>query len=306
MSQMYAIKNPSPGDQTIAEWLDEELEPRGVRVFGLAAPNLNNEEAVMYLIASTTTPEVSASAFVYGLCFDKLRNVDLRPGLKKFLFARPALKEAWMHACDRELATRHPMACEKMKASLAKGEELAKTAEDSTNDGLEQKTRTFAADLLPLVADRQYLNAEFQQAVYLLRNRMLGIRSTTKRPIIESRYELNKEFIELLIDLAERSKVTLLLYVIPLNPSGENPYIAEQYAAFKTWIESLASRRGVGFANLENVVPAEDWESVDEGPDFKHFKGAGHRATAQALLGVFGPTLRNLGRTRVAHDALVP
>jgi hypothetical protein len=135
---------------------------------------------------------------------------------------------------------------------------------------------------------------------------MLGIRSTTKRPIIESRYELNKQFLELIVDLAERTKVRLLLYVIPLNPSAENPYIGEEYAAFKTWIESLASRRGVSFANLENVVPAEEWSSDADGPDFKHFKAAGHRTTAHALLEVFGPTLRNLGRTRVAHDALVP
>src|SRR5204863_873734 len=46
MSQMYAINDPEPGDQTIAEWMDDRLAASGVRVFGLAAPNLDNEEAL--------------------------------------------------------------------------------------------------------------------------------------------------------------------------------------------------------------------------------------------------------------------
>src|SRR5437870_4716363 len=58
MSQMYAINDPQPGDQTIAEWLDDSLAAEGVRVFGLAAPNLANEEAVLYLLAAITAPEV--------------------------------------------------------------------------------------------------------------------------------------------------------------------------------------------------------------------------------------------------------
>jgi hypothetical protein len=51
----------------------------------------------------------------------------------------------------------------------------------------------------------------------------------------------------------------------------------------------------VPYANLENVVPSQDWGIWFEGPDFKHFKGAGHRRTAVKLLEEFGPVLTGTG-----------
>src|SRR4051812_19570482 len=81
MSQMYAINQKEPGDQTIAEWMDDALRPDHIRVFGLAAPNLDNEEALFYLLATASAAETRPTAFIYGLCFDKLRNADVRPAL---------------------------------------------------------------------------------------------------------------------------------------------------------------------------------------------------------------------------------
>ncbi len=306
MSQMYAINDARPGDQTISEWLDDALAPKGVRVIGLAAPNLSNEEAIMYLLATATAPETHPAAFVYAICFDKLRNVDLRPALKNFLFSRPVLKEAWKSACQGGLGDRYPMACEKMMATLARGDEPAEKQQVSTSEMLEEKARTAAARLVPLVADRQNLNSALMTEIFLLRNRVLNIKASSKRPIIQSRYELNQQFIQLLVDLAERAKIRLFFYIIPLNPLSENPYIPAQYAEFKTWVEELAHARGVAFANLENVVPAGEWGFNSEGPDFKHFKGSGHRITANALLEEFGPALQDLVRAPVARETRVP
>ena len=50
MSQMYAINEFKSGDETISELMDDETAPKGVRVFGLAAPNLCNEEDAFVLI----------------------------------------------------------------------------------------------------------------------------------------------------------------------------------------------------------------------------------------------------------------
>ena len=51
--------------------------------------------------------------------------------------------------------------------------------------------------------------------------------------------------------------------------------------------QDFASTRSLPFANLENEVPADDWGLLDGGPDFKHFKEAGHRITAAAVLRSF-------------------
>lgn len=127
--------------------------------------------------------------------------------------------------------------------------------------------------------------------LFSLRNRVLGIRPTSKRPVIPYRYDLNREFLGLIADEAARNDVRLILYVIPLNPLSENPYVPGEYAAFKTWLEAFARERRIAFADLERAVPEEHWGEFMGGPDFKHFRGEGHRITAAAILARFRPLL---------------
>ena len=84
MSQSYAINERVPGDQTIPEWMDNALASKGTRVFGLAAPNICNEEVLFLLLATLSDPKTRPAAFIFGTCFDKFRNVDLRPGYLRF------------------------------------------------------------------------------------------------------------------------------------------------------------------------------------------------------------------------------
>lgn len=294
MSQMYSINDAKPADRAISELLDDRLSPKGLRVFGLAAPNLNNEEALLYLLATSSRPETHPESFVYGVCFDKFRNVDVRVGLQSLL-RREEVAQAWVAACERS-KERFPLACAKMKASLASAREADKARDSGASNTsdyarIEEWFRAGASRALPMVEARQSLNAKFQTDAYNLRNALFRIRATTKRPLVQSRYELNQQFLALMIDVARKQRVRLFLYVIPLNPQSENPYVTEQYVAFKRWLEELAKREGVPFANLENEVSAEDWGLLNGEPDFKHFTGAGHRTTADAILRELGAKL---------------
>lgn len=285
MSQMYAINERKDGDRTIVEWIDAALAPKGVRAFGLAAPNLSNEEALLLLLATVSTPETHPRAFTYGVCFDKFRNIDLRDGYQRFLSGRPDLQQAWSALATR-YAGRYPKASAKMLASLR-----AATASRDATAGAptrEDRIREDAARVFPLVAARKELNAAVQEGAFLARNKLLGITPTTKRPQIASRYALNQEFLELMIDLAKDSGVAIPMYVIPLNPLAENPYIPEEYARSVAWLDDLCRRTGTPFADLDNAVPSEHWGEFLGGPDFKHFKGEGHRITADAVMHAFG------------------
>src|SRR5208282_3893437 len=133
------------------------------------------------------------------------------------------------------------------------------------------------------------LNATMQQSLFLLRNLLLGIKPTSKRPIIKGRYDMNREFLQMMIDRCEMAGVCFVPYIIPLNPLAENPYIPEEYKAFKDWLREIAEKRRLPFANLEDLVPSDEWGVFMGGPDFKHFKGSGHRRTAAKLREVFGP-----------------
>src|SRR5262249_5802852 len=137
MSQMHSISHPIPGDKIISEYLDDALTGKGVRVFGLAAPNLNNEEALFLLLSSLSNPRTRPYAFIYGVCFDKFRNLDLRPGYQSFLKSQPQVQALWQ-ATAMEFVHTYPMASEKMLKSL----ELLKV-ESVERDTLEAKLRQF-------------------------------------------------------------------------------------------------------------------------------------------------------------------
>ncbi|MCC6525624.1 MAG: hypothetical protein IT373_23445 [Polyangiaceae bacterium] len=287
MSQMYAINDPRPGDETIVEHLDDKLRQHGVRAFGLAAPNMHNEEALLYLVAAASRPETRPAAFVYGLCFDKFRNVDLRPALQRFLRSRADVQDRLRALCA-EPAGRYPRACEKIRSSLASLEDVA-TGTAQHDESIEGWLRDALGRAVPIIGAREALNARLQYELYLLRNWLFRIRATSKRPILHSRYELNRELLALMADVARAEGIELVLYVIPLNPQAENPYVPEEYEAFKSWSAAFADERGVPFANLEDVVPRDDWGLLGDEPDFKHFRAEGHRRTAEALVDRFGP-----------------
>ncbi len=106
-----------------------------------------------------------------------------------------------------------------------------------------------------------------------------------------SLYAMNQEFLGLMADVAKENGVRLMLYVVPLNQQAETPYVESEYAAFKTWFDAFTRERGIPAANLEHVVPRDAWGTFLGGPDFKHFRGEGHRRTAEALVDRFGPLL---------------
>jgi hypothetical protein len=287
MSQMHAINDAKLGDEIISQCMDDAMMPHGVRVWGEAAPNLCNEEATMQMVSFFSNPKTTPSVFIYAVCFDKFRNVDLRPGYQQFMDGHPEISQAWRQTAD-QYAEKYPLASAKMLASL-RAIQGATTA--VRQDTFESRLRDKVGELVPLVGSRQDLNVMFSMQLGSMRNKVLGITPTSKRPIIQSRYDLNREFLALMADLCKDHHVQFIVYVIPLNPQADNPYVPSEYTAFKQWIAGFATERGLPFANLENVVPKDEWGEFNGGPDFKHFREEGHRRTAAAVIQTFGPWL---------------
>jgi hypothetical protein len=286
MSQNYAINDGQPGDETLTDWTDDFLAPKGARAFGLSAPNLSTEEALFLLLATVTDPRTHPNTFIYGVCFDKLRNTDLRPGYRRVLLERPELAAAWAQAAER-LRPTHPLAADEMLAALA-GPAPDAVAQKSISDNVESTLRDGFATFVPIVKLRTELNAHFQQQLFLARNAVLNIKPTSKRPMIQSRYRANLDLLSAIADVAPENNVQLMLYINPLNPVADNPYIPEEYSAFKDWLTQFSASRSIPFANLENVVSADAWGEFMGGPDFKHFREEGHKITAEAIVASFG------------------
>ena len=295
MSQTYAINDAQEGARPLPDRLDASLSKRGVRVFGLVAPNLQNEEALLMLTATLSQPETKPRAWLYGLCFDKLRNVDVRPAMLRFLVAHPEVQARWDHLCDEDPAA-FPRACERIKSTSKHVTEDKPTTTDI--GALEEKMRHATSRLLPLTRYRTDLNALGSNKVYELRNWLLGIRTATERPIIPARYQLNMDLLRLSVRVAKRNNVRPIFYIIPLNPETKSPYRPNEYEAFKREAFELAQSEQIAFANLENAVPEGEWGLLGGQPDFKHFREAGHARLADMLVATFDSEWTTLAPSR--------
>lgn len=280
MSQQYAINDEQPGDRITSEILDDSLRNSGTRVFGIAAPNLNHEELLLHLHAlmqdSATTPEL----LVFGVCFDKMRNIDVRETMQQVLTAKPSLAAAWKHSLD-SLSGSSPELASHMLRTLEASRTQSVTRLDQR---VEQTLVSAIASVVPIVSLRADLRGFIYTQVYLFRNWLFRIKTSTKRPVLADRYVVNQQALVSAVRFAKQHHIRVLLYVIPLNLSADAPYVTEQYDAFKQWLKSMASSENVAFANLESAVPNESWGLLYGQPDFKHFKEGGHLATAKALL----------------------
>lgn len=280
MSQQYAINDEQPGDRVISEILDDSLKSAGARVFGIAAPNLNHVELLLHLQAlvqdSATTPEL----LVFGVCFDKMRGVEVRETMQQALIAKPALVARWQRTLD-SLRSSAPELADQMSRTLAASRTQQVTRLDQR---VEQTLVSRLATAIPIVSLRADLRTFLFAQVYLFRNWVFQIKTSTKRPVLADRYAVNQQALVTSVRFAKQHHIRVLLYVIPLNLSADAPYVTEQYDAFKQWLKSTAATEGVAFANLEAAVPNESWGLLYGQPDFKHFKEAGHLATAKALL----------------------
>lgn len=286
MSQQYAINDGQPGDKITAEILDDSLQAAGTRVFGIAAPNLNHEELLFHLHALVANPATTPRALVFGVCFDKMRNIDLRPTMAKDLGADSALAARWRHFADSVHAEMPDLS-----VAMSRALEDAHTQDVTRIDQrIEQRLVGDIADVAPVVGLRTDLRSFLYERTYLFRNWIFGIKTSTKRPVLADRYALNQQALVAAVRFARAHGIAVSLYVIPLNKSAEAPYVAEQYDSFKQWLALTAQHEGAHFANLEDAVPNESWGLLYGQPDFKHFKEAGHIVTANSLL----PLVRSL------------
>jgi hypothetical protein len=301
MSQMHTVNDGKLGDKLICQMLDDALQQTGTRVWGFAAPNLCNEEAVFQLVSLLSDPAKHPRYFIYGICFDKMRNIDLRVGYQRFLRDHPEIVARYEDTARQYDAT-YPLAAAKMRETLA---DIAQSAAQKS-DSLESRLRDTVGDVVPLVKARKDLYVWSSIQMLLLRNHILGIKTDSKRPVIRSRYDMNFEFLRMLTDIAHANGVQPIFYVIPLNPQGDNPYVASEYESFKKDIRAYCVREKIPFDNFENRVPAEDWGTLLGGPDFKHFKENGHKKTAAAILESFGTILSGRETSEVWTEKAAP
>jgi hypothetical protein len=285
-SQLHAINQLRRGrDQVAAFHASKRL---GEPVRCLTLPNANIQEHLATFEWALARRPVGW--LVLPLVFDKLRNDSLRPGFEYLastelldqLSQRPTgkrlvgeLTELQHAAFAANSAADKPLFQYSFK-EIIHGLSLQNLSEHYLDSAVSQRWGLWAR--------RPQLWATFLNDIYNLRNLALGLKSTTKRPILPLPFEKNMAAFDEMLDVAEAHGVNVLVYVAPIRQDVEPPYIMAEYLHWKDDVKRrIEIRRNrapsrIDLADLDRLVPAELWGTVEESKeiDFMHFQGPAH------------------------------
>jgi lysophospholipase L1-like esterase len=85
--------------------------------------------------------------------------------------------------------------------------------------------------------------------------------------------------------------VKLVLFTAPFNPRVSLYRNGEDKASYEDFIRSVADRYDLPLYRFDDLVPAEDWGRLLNGPDPLHMGRHGHQIVAGKMIQVVKETL---------------
>jgi hypothetical protein len=279
-SQIHAVNQPRGGDTNAPPLLFERLLPLGRDLLTFSQPNASLQEH--YVLFEYLRLQVPVKSLILSVVFDDMRETGLRPEIAQLLE-------------DAELR--------RVLAETEIGSAIQLTTAQSTSvdpdlagvaGTVQERSEKFLTGLLSehweLWKVRPEARGQFFLWLYQARNTVFGIKPTSKRRMIAAPYRANFAALEAMLESSAGLGIEVLLYVAPLRPGIEPPYVPSEYTKFKSDLQALATRYHARFANLEELVPENLWGKKDSTTvgaeaeiDFMHFQAEGHRLLADHL-----------------------
>ncbi|XDZ70421.1 hypothetical protein AB8879_10645 [Alphaproteobacteria bacterium LSUCC0744] len=279
-SQVHAINQFKPGEETAAPELHRRFKVSGDYFLTFSQPNASLQEH--YLLFAYLINRLPIETLVLPVVFDDMREDGIRISLIDAFKDYKTLDSLKGSKIGRILIENH----RDQDATL---DELA-ALEETLQEHSEKALNSILSEAWSVWANRPALRGNFMGWLYQFRNFVLGINATSTRKMIRGRYAKNRDALIAVLELAAFREVKVLVYVVPLRNDVKVPYDPIEYASFKTEMSSLARQKGASFVDLENLVPAHLWGTKDSTTigggaelDFMHFQAGGHRLLANAL-----------------------
>lgn len=280
-SQVHAVNQLKEGETNAAPILFNRLKDYNLDLVTYSQPNANLQEH--YVLFEHLQLRLPVKLLILPAVFDDTREDGLRKEISDFL---------------SDAQTTGVLSSSAIGSKILKNN--ATTPVDKSNDTagishtlqerVELVLNTWLEATSPLWAARPEIRGQIMTNLYVWRNTLLGIKPTSKRKIIRSRYQDNFAALEATLASAAHQGISVVLYIVPLRNDVEVPYVESEYLQYKTDVQSLAARYGATFANLENLVPAELWGAkastsagAEQELDFMHFQAGGHTLLAASL-----------------------
>ncbi len=278
-SQLHTINRQRPGDINAPEFVRRRLAERGYYLVTYSQPNANLTEQT--LIWNAIGPVYKPRLVILAVCYDDIRELGVRDTVGAMMK-------------DRTVAARvqsqpyWPLMAKPLMTFNAPAKPEAKK-DVSLQAYVEKQLTESLAENWPLWKARQGLRGALGYAIHVTRNSVLGIHSTSKRPVNPGVYRDRLRLLEGMVQDMQAQGTSVLLYAPPYRQDIDGPYPMADYRAFKRDLAALAARYGATFLDIDPIVPGPEWGTVPEllfglkEPDFMHFNAVGHARLGEAI-----------------------
>lgn len=296
-SQLAAIMDQQPGDLVTPQWLQILLarqyarSPRPIDVNLASYPNITATELLIELIAAGEHAPRRADVLLAAAVLEEFRGLGVRDEVAAALESPPA-KAGLVTLLE---ANPDLPAARKALASFvdpATGPATASGNDASGNHiaaAFEQRTQTMA-ERAPLFAKRQNLQVALGLTYNALRDRLLGITSSSARPVPAAAFQATLELIELSLRYARSRDIHVVIYLAPMRLGVQpNPNLSSDVTRFRRDVPALCRKYGFTCLDYVDLIPEQLWTNYPETGggraqrDFAHFTGRAHKLLAERL-----------------------
>lgn len=310
-SQTMAIMDQVPGDMITPQWLqvlltrrtslrqsgENAAKPIDVKLASL--PNITAPELLIQLVAAGEKSPRQADILVASVVLEEFRGLGVRNEVAE-LASIPTVKAGLQSllAQSHDLPTVNSSLQSFLNSSPSSA--IGSTGDVSTASYAKRVERHLqeSIDRAPFFAERDNLRAQVALGYHGWRNRLLGITTTSVRPVPESSYRASLEMIELCLRYAQSGNIQVVIYLAPIRPIQPNPNLPSDVVRFRRDIPALCQRYGAKCLDYVDLVPEELWTNYPDDAvgtkgerDFAHFTGAAHKLLAEKLMADLTPQL---------------
>jgi len=279
-SQLHAINQMSQGDINAVEILHHSLRSENQYLMAFSYPNASLQQH--YVTFEYLAHQLPIKTLVLPVVFDDMRETGVGNDFSSAFETREVVKSLSNTKIGESLVENSSFQDSAGNEMLALHQTVQERSEKYLNEALAIEWNIWAK--------RPELRGEIIKRLYRLRNTVFGINASSVRNKIPGRYFLNIKALTAILASSKEKNINVLIYIVPLRSDVKTPYNIKDYADFKEEIEFIALSNNAMFADLESVVPSEEWGRKDvtglgEGTelDFMHFQAAGHERLAKAI-----------------------
>ena len=271
-SQLHSINEAVESDATAPYYASEILNRP---VYGLSLANADIQEHLV--VFQWALSRRQCDTLVLPLVYDDLREDGLRDDFKE-IADEGLMGKLRAYPVGARLADE--LDAMKQESSDVQGTSHA-------DRSLQDRSEVWLTDALSsswhIWDERPEIYGAIFNGLYKLRNWVFRIDPTSKRKMIPLRFDKNMAALKEIFRVAKDAQVTMIVYIVPVRWNPEPPYQIDRYRQWKQEVAGLCDQAGVTFADLDAVVPEEDWGYLGEMLDFMHFKDQGHRVLGQEV-----------------------